>query len=226
MSRNCGCLVTWFCYQLAKPGNKTATVPWPDPYIVFHWVPPRTCIKCVPSLTHFEQHFIETYRLYWNMNVISNDKLLLSVNSLSPGSIEWNSRQIIFMLILVIGGWAISSEIAIRWISRDLTNNKSTLVQVMAWGRQATSHYLSQCWPNFMSPYGVTRSQWVINALFVSVWLPCGRPAPGVRPPVPSPSGLVSPSSAPGRRPPQPGLRPASRRGQRTICVCVSFVTH
>ena len=32
-SRNCGCLVTWFCYQLiAKPGNKTATVPWPDPY--------------------------------------------------------------------------------------------------------------------------------------------------------------------------------------------------
>ena len=33
-SRNCDCLVTWFCYQLiAKPGNKTATVPWPDPYI-------------------------------------------------------------------------------------------------------------------------------------------------------------------------------------------------
>ena len=31
--RNCGCLVTWFCYQLiAKPGNKTATVSWPDPY--------------------------------------------------------------------------------------------------------------------------------------------------------------------------------------------------
>ena len=32
-SHNCGCLVTWFCYQLiAKPGNKTATVVWPDPY--------------------------------------------------------------------------------------------------------------------------------------------------------------------------------------------------
>ena len=45
-SRNCGCLVTWFCYQLiAKPGNKTATVSWPDPcclandnsQYVFHW---------------------------------------------------------------------------------------------------------------------------------------------------------------------------------------------
>ena len=31
-SRNCGCLVTWFCYQLiVKPGNKTAAVSWPDP---------------------------------------------------------------------------------------------------------------------------------------------------------------------------------------------------
>ena len=26
---------------------------------------------------------------------------------------------------------------------------------------QATSHYLSQCWPRSMSPYGVTRPQWV-----------------------------------------------------------------
>ena len=34
-SRNCGCLVTWFCYQLiAKPGNKTAAFSWPDPYTV------------------------------------------------------------------------------------------------------------------------------------------------------------------------------------------------
>ena len=32
-SWNCGCLVTWFCYQLiAKPGNKTAAVLWPNPY--------------------------------------------------------------------------------------------------------------------------------------------------------------------------------------------------
>ena len=31
-----GCLVTWFCYQLiAKPGNKTATVSWPDPLYAF-----------------------------------------------------------------------------------------------------------------------------------------------------------------------------------------------
>ena len=32
-SWRCGCLVTWFCYQLiARPGIKTAAHPWPDPY--------------------------------------------------------------------------------------------------------------------------------------------------------------------------------------------------
>ena len=43
----------------------------------------------------------------------------------------------------------------------DLTDDKSktTLVLVMAWRRQATSHYLSQCWPRSLSPYGVTRPQ-------------------------------------------------------------------
>ena len=32
---------------------------------------------------------------------------------------------------------------------------KSTLVQVVAWCRQAASHYLSQCWPESVSPYGL-----------------------------------------------------------------------
>ena len=33
-SQRCSCLVTWFCHQLiAKPGNKTALLPWPDPFL-------------------------------------------------------------------------------------------------------------------------------------------------------------------------------------------------
>ena len=43
----------------------------------------------------------------------------------------------------------------------DLTDDKSTLVQVMAWCRQATSQYLNQCWPRSPTPYGVTRPQGV-----------------------------------------------------------------
>ena len=44
---------------------------------------------------------------------------------------------------------------------QSVTNGKSTLVPVMAWCLQVTSHYLSQCWPRFTLPYGVTRPQWV-----------------------------------------------------------------
>ena len=42
-----------------------------------------------------------------------------------------------------------------------LFSGKSTLVQVMAWCRQATGHYLNQCCPKSVSPYGVSRPRWV-----------------------------------------------------------------
>ena len=48
----------------------------------------------------------------------------------------------------MIDGWGISCVIALAWISPYLSDNKSTLVQVMAWCRQATIHYLSQCCPD------------------------------------------------------------------------------
>ena len=52
-----------------------------------------------------------------------------------------------------------------RWMPWDLIDDKSTLVQVMAWCRQATSHYLIQCWPRSRSPYGVIRPQGVKFAI-------------------------------------------------------------
>ena len=85
----------------------------------------------------------------------------MEVNSLVPGKSEGNFRYLIFQIISVIDGWAISCELALICMSLDLTDGKSTLDQVMAWWCQATSHYLSQCWPSFLSPYGVTRPQWV-----------------------------------------------------------------
>ena len=42
-----------------------------------------------------------------------------------------------------------------------LIDDESTLAQVMAWCLTAPSHYLSQCWPRSISPYGLTRLQWV-----------------------------------------------------------------
>ena len=61
----------------------------------------------------------------------------------------------------MIEEWTISGQIALNWMSLDFTEDKSTLVQVMAWCRQATSHYLSQYWPKSVSPYGVIWPQWV-----------------------------------------------------------------
>ena len=83
------------------------------------------------------------------------------INSLTTGRFQWYFKQVIFKLILVIDDWDIPCEIALRGFSLDLIDDKSTLVQVMAWCCQATSHYLSQCWPRSMSQYGITRPQWV-----------------------------------------------------------------
>ena len=83
------------------------------------------------------------------------------INSLAPGRFEYNFRQVILKLILVIGGWRTSFEVAPRWMSRDFTHHISTLVQVMAWCSYATSHYLSQGWPSSISPYGIPWPQWV-----------------------------------------------------------------
>ena len=89
-----------------------------------------------------------------------------NMNSLATGKFEWNFRQVIFKRILVIGGWGISCEITPIWMSPDFTDDQSTLVQVMDWCRQATSHYLSQYLPRSVSPYGITRPQWVKHGIW------------------------------------------------------------
>ena len=60
----------------------------------------------------------------------------------------------------MIYGWGIFCDIALTWMSLDLTDDKSTLSQIMAWCHQVPSHYLSQCWLSSMLQYGVTRPQW------------------------------------------------------------------
>ena len=72
----------------------------------------------------------------WVENIANH----LYLNSLAPGRFKFNFRKVIFKLTWVNGSWAISHEIALRWMPLDLTDDKSTLVQVMAWCRQAASH--------------------------------------------------------------------------------------
>ena len=57
---------------------------------------------------------------------------------------------------------AVKSRVSMLLFPRNLTNEKSTMVQVMACCLTASSHYLNQCWSSrVMSLYGVTRPQWV-----------------------------------------------------------------
>ena len=80
---------------------------------------------------------------------------------LVPWKSGCDSKNVIFNLVFLFGIFRSSHDNALRWMPQDLTDDKSTLVQVMACCRQATSHYLSQCWLSSLSPYGVARPQWV-----------------------------------------------------------------
>ena len=44
-------------------------------------------------------------------------------------------------------------EIAFMWMIKGFIDGESTLVEVMAWCHQATSHYLNQCWTKSMILY-------------------------------------------------------------------------
>ena len=85
------------------------------------------------------------------------DTSLQWVNSLAPGRPRCHFK----LQFSISFYWVVSKDNALRWMLRDLINDKSILVQVLAWCHQATSHYLCQCWPSSMLPYGITRPQWV-----------------------------------------------------------------
>ena len=84
---------------------------------------------------------------------------IMPLNSLSPGRFEWNFRQVILKQNSVFDAWAISCEIVLRLIWMDSACIISTMVQVMAWCRHATSYYLTQSWPRPLSPYGDSNGQ-------------------------------------------------------------------
>ena len=83
------------------------------------------------------------------------------INLLALRKCSSNLKSRIFKLIIQNSSLGSHCEIALRWMPQNLPNEKSALVQVMAWCHQAASHYLSQCWLRSISPYGVTKPQWV-----------------------------------------------------------------
>ena len=67
---------------------------------------------------------------------------------------------------------SVSCEILLSWTPQNITNGKSTLVQLIAWCCQATSRYLNHwCSSRSMSPYGITSTQWLNNIKLTNVSL-------------------------------------------------------
>ena len=88
------------------------------------------------------------------------------LNSLAPGGFAYNLKLVNFKLISMMKIASIFYEITIWWMPHHLTDHWSTLVQVMAWCRQAASHYLSQCCPSSPSPFDINGPQWVNCSLW------------------------------------------------------------
>ena len=120
-------------------------------------------------VSNIQTRFVLNLLLYPNVEVLLGTGASKAVvkhrmmidNSLIPGRPRCHFKTAIFNLLLLSGIFTSSKDNALRWVPWDLADDRSTLVQVMAWCRQATSHYLSQCWPRSMSPYDVTRPQWL-----------------------------------------------------------------
>ena len=91
--------------------------------------------------------------------------MCIYINSLAPGRCRCNLKLVIFTSRVDI--LSISYEIALRWMPQNFTDDKSILVEVMAWCHQATSHYLGQCWPRSISPNYVAKPQWVNGIMFL-----------------------------------------------------------
>ena len=84
-----------------------------------------SCLYSVKALSNLEV----TQFLYACVCVTKPRK----VNSLAPGRSECDSKNVIFNLVLLIGIFRSAHDNALRLMSQDLTGDRSTLVQVMAW---------------------------------------------------------------------------------------------
>ena len=84
-----------------------------------------------------------------------------SINSLAPGRSYCDFKNVIFNLVSLIGILKPSYDNVLRWMSTDLTDDKSALVSgngLLPPGNKPLPEPVSTRFP---TPYGVTRPQWI-----------------------------------------------------------------
>ena len=106
--------------------------------IIFqHWL--RLWLGADQATSHYLNQWWLVYRSIYASLGLSE----LTHLSSSLGRYGCNFKNIILKLIIQNNNFQ-TGKIT-------FTNQKSTLIQIMAWCHHATSHYLSQCWPKSMA---------------------------------------------------------------------------
>ena len=123
-------------------------------------------VPCTPKIIMcFDLTWLN--RIHWRLmtHICVND---LDLNSLAPGRCGSTLVGVIYEhMSRIKSPWTLFVfTIALMWMPQNTFDSKSTLVQVMAWCHQLMSHYLNQCWPGSVSPFGgcwagVRCPQWV-----------------------------------------------------------------
>ena len=125
--------------------------------------------KALPSMIkvyrkHNKYTYVDMRRLLW----MKLDKTLFITSLIHIADLHISRLSNAVKLILQF--WYLEHFLwnGLRWALQSPIDDKSTLVQVMAWCHQATSHYMSQCWPISMLPYGIKagsllRNDWVAD---------------------------------------------------------------
>ena len=107
-------------------------------FVKNHWTADSTCVR--KSVTPAPV----------NPVIKSSTKVGNQLTHWPLGDVKVIFKSMIFTHIIQNSNSCTCYEIAPRWMPQDLTEDLSALVQVMSWCRQATSHYLNQCWPSLI----------------------------------------------------------------------------
>ena len=126
-------------------------------YVLLYWVWPRADIVALCKVTNL-QHQRLLGEWFFEKNILRiglNDLPRMCFNGINSLACERCGCNLILVFYSHIKDrypkqfLKIASG-ALKWMAQDLSDDLWTLVQVLAWCHQATSHYLSQYWLRFM----------------------------------------------------------------------------
>ena len=128
-------------------------------------------VKCSWRIFHSNSKDMAKERNNWKrwINIATSNLQISHISSLSPGKCGFDFLRVSFKYMVVVIVMSISCVIVFNWMAQDF-HDKSTSVQIMACGHQATSPFQNQCWPRSMSEYSTNKLQWIGNGFLSSLY--------------------------------------------------------